>query len=196
VISRVPYINTFDHTVLALSLCYFLFPWETTYRNLLTKFLREEQVKTLQKNGTVEHEISIFWVPRRTLVSNKILEDLGVLGDVNASEFPLYFIPLENDLLSLELDDAFLDMYLVRTTIHYLSLTDFDSAMILRPYCWRPKPSCIYNSVTVCFHEYWARVTMVGSSRTCFYAVEKSWMWTRHRPCTAPCPVQILRASS
>lgn len=80
---------------------------------LANKFC-SDQVKRLQKNGNVEHEISIIWVPRRTLVSNKILEDMGVLGDVNISEFPLYFIPLENDLLSLELDDAFIDMYLVR----------------------------------------------------------------------------------
>lgn len=36
---------------------------------------------------------------------NKILEDLGVLGDVNVSELALCFLPLENDLLSLELDD-------------------------------------------------------------------------------------------
>jgi len=62
----------------------------------------------------VEHEISIFWVPRRTLVSNKILEDEGVLGDVNVAEVPLYFLPLENDTLSLELGDAFRDLYLVQ----------------------------------------------------------------------------------
>jgi hypothetical protein len=73
-----------------------------------------EQIKTIQKNGSVEHEISILWVPRRTLVSNKILEDTGVLGDVNVLEFPLYLMPLEKDLLSLELDDAFVDLYLVR----------------------------------------------------------------------------------
>lgn len=72
-----------------------------------------EQIKKLQKNGPVEHEISIFWVPRRTLVSNKILEDEGVLGDVNVSEFPMHFLSLEEDLLSLEFEDAFTDMYLV-----------------------------------------------------------------------------------
>lgn len=71
-----------------------------------------EQIKKLQKNGPVEHEISIFWVPRRTLVSNKILEDEGVLGDVNVSEFPMHFLSLEEDLLSLEFEDAFTDMYL------------------------------------------------------------------------------------
>jgi len=71
-----------------------------------------EQIKKLQRNGTVEHEITIVWVPRRTLVSNKILEDQGVLGDVNVAELPLYFYPLEDDLYSLELSDSFNDLYL------------------------------------------------------------------------------------
>ena len=72
-----------------------------------------EQIKKLQRNGTVEHEISIIWIPRRTLVSNKILEDEGVLGDVSISELPLYFLGLENDVLSLEWEDSFSDLYLV-----------------------------------------------------------------------------------
>ncbi|EDN08117.1 vacuolar sorting-associated protein [Histoplasma capsulatum] len=71
-----------------------------------------EQIKKLQRNGTVEHEFSIFWVPRRTLVCNQILEDEGIIGDVNITEFPLYFLPLESDILSLELGDAFPDLYL------------------------------------------------------------------------------------
>ncbi|KKY24916.1 putative vacuolar sorting protein [Phaeomoniella chlamydospora] len=71
-----------------------------------------EQIKALQRNGTGEHEFSIFWVPRRTLVSNKILEDEGILGDANISEFPLFFLPLETDVLSLELEDSFGDLYL------------------------------------------------------------------------------------
>ncbi|KAL2436727.1 Vacuolar protein sorting-associated protein 33A [Exophiala dermatitidis] len=71
-----------------------------------------EQIKKLQRNGSVEHEISIIWVPRRTLVSNKILEDAGVLGDVNISELPIFFHPLEDDMLSLEMDEAFNDLYL------------------------------------------------------------------------------------
>lgn len=46
------------------------------------------------------------------MVSDKILEEAGVLGDVNISELPFYFFPLERDVLSLELDDAFRDLYL------------------------------------------------------------------------------------
>lgn len=61
----------------------------------------------------MEHEFSIFFAPRRTLVSNTALEEAGIIGDVNIAEFPLYFLPLEQDILSLELEDAFGDLYLV-----------------------------------------------------------------------------------
>ncbi|KAI9755946.1 MAG: F-actin-capping protein subunit beta [Chaenotheca gracillima] len=71
-----------------------------------------EQIKRLQQNRQADHEFSIFWVPRRTLVCDKILEDEAVLGDVNVAEFPLFFITLEKDLLSLELEDSFSDLYL------------------------------------------------------------------------------------
>ncbi|KAI9684094.1 MAG: hypothetical protein M1829_003364 [Trizodia sp. TS-e1964] len=71
-----------------------------------------EQIKQLQQNKQADHEFSLFCIPRRTLVTNKILESEGILGDVNISEFPLYFLPLEKDLLSLELSDSFSDLYL------------------------------------------------------------------------------------
>ena len=48
---------------------------------------------------------------------NKILEDAGVLGDISVEELPLYFVPLEQDILSLELEDSFGDLYLVRSTL-------------------------------------------------------------------------------
>lgn len=37
-----------------------------------------------------------------------------MLGEANVLHCPLYFIALEPDLLSLELEDAFTDIYLVR----------------------------------------------------------------------------------
>lgn len=51
-------------------------------------------------------------MPRRTLVSNLLLEEHGVLGEANITELDLHFLPLEPDLLSLELPDAFGDLYL------------------------------------------------------------------------------------
>ncbi|KAI1310459.1 Sec1-like protein [Xylaria venustula] len=73
-----------------------------------------DQVKRLQRESQTGHEFHIFWVPRRTLVSDKLLEEAGVLGDVNISELPIYFFPLERDVLSLELDDSFRDLYLFK----------------------------------------------------------------------------------
>ena len=45
-------------------------------------------------------------------MSDKILEEAGVLGDTNIFELPLYFVPLDKDLLSLELNRSFGDLYL------------------------------------------------------------------------------------
>jgi len=70
------------------------------------------QIKQLQRNGNVEHEVTIAWVPRRTVLSNKILEDEAVLGDVNIQELQIFFLPLEEDLLSLELQYGFTELYL------------------------------------------------------------------------------------
>lgn len=71
-----------------------------------------DHIKRLQRESQTGHDYSIFWVPRRTLVSEKVLEEAGILGDVTIAEYPLYFVPLENDVLSLELEDSFRDLYL------------------------------------------------------------------------------------
>ncbi|RKF72839.1 Vacuolar protein sorting-associated protein 33A [Golovinomyces cichoracearum] len=71
-----------------------------------------DHIKRIQRESQIGHEFSVFWVPRRTQVSNSLLEEAGVLGDINVAEFPLYFLPLEKDLLSLELDNSFADLYL------------------------------------------------------------------------------------
>ncbi|KAH7027498.1 Sec1-like protein [Microdochium trichocladiopsis] len=75
-----------------------------------------QQVKRLQRESQTGHDFHIFWVPRRTLVSDTLLEEAGVLGDISISELPLDFFPIERDVLSLELDDAFRDLYLNRDT--------------------------------------------------------------------------------
>ncbi|KAF2085650.1 vacuolar protein sorting-associated protein 33A [Saccharata proteae CBS 121410] len=71
-----------------------------------------EQIKKLRQESQIDHDFSVFWVPRRTLVSDQILEEAGVLGEVNVAEWPLTFVPLSDDLLSLELEEAFSDLYL------------------------------------------------------------------------------------
>lgn len=69
--------------------------------------MRTEQIKLVRSESKIDHDFTIIWVPRRTLVSNMILEEHGVLGEANITELHLHFVSLEPDLLSLELDDAF-----------------------------------------------------------------------------------------
>ncbi|KAK5663360.1 hypothetical protein OQA88_3788 [Cercophora sp. LCS_1] len=82
-----------------------------------------DQIRRLHRESQSPHEFHVFWVPRRTLLSDKVLEEAGVLGDTNVAELPLYFFPLERDLLSLELDDSFRDLYLSKgpTSVFLLS---------------------------------------------------------------------------
>jgi hypothetical protein len=54
------------------------------------------------------------------LVSDQLLEEAGVLGEASVGEWPLFFVPLADDILSLELDNAVEDMYLV--SVLYSSL--------------------------------------------------------------------------
>ena len=106
--------------------------------------ITQGQIKRLQKDSSIEHEFSIFLVPRRTLVCNRILEDGGVLGDVSVEEFPLFFVPLEQDVLSLELEDSFGDLYLVCSSC--LSFDQYCANMyrekILHAHSLRPEHSC------------------------------------------------------
>lgn len=46
-------------------------------------------------------------------MGEKILEDEGVLGEVNSVEWPLYFHSLDKDVLSMELSESFGELYLV-----------------------------------------------------------------------------------
>jgi hypothetical protein len=47
------------------------------------------------------------------MISDQLLEEAGVLGEASVSEWPLFFVPLADDVLSLELEDAVSDLYLV-----------------------------------------------------------------------------------
>ncbi|KAH7399333.1 vacuolar sorting protein-like protein [Pyrenochaeta sp. MPI-SDFR-AT-0127] len=71
-----------------------------------------DQIKRIRRDSQIEHEFSIFWVPRRTMISDQLLEEAGVLGEASVSEWPLFFVPLADDVLSLELEDAVSDLYL------------------------------------------------------------------------------------
>lgn len=71
-----------------------------------------------------------------------------MLGDVILGEFPLHFLALEPDLLSLELEDSFEELYLVCShnsvpsqTVQYFPyqlFLRFCSARTIHPYFTQP----------------------------------------------------------
>ncbi|KAF2863438.1 Sec1-like protein [Piedraia hortae CBS 480.64] len=71
-----------------------------------------EQIRMVRTASQISHEFTIVWVPRRTRVSDLVLEEHGVLGETSITSIPLHFIPLEQDLLSLELESSFHDLCL------------------------------------------------------------------------------------
>lgn len=52
-------------------------------------------------------EYTMLLAPRRTAVAERLLEEAGLAGDVRLRDLPLDWVPLDEDLLSLEMPLAF-----------------------------------------------------------------------------------------
>ena len=61
-----------------------------------------------------KHTYTLFVVPRVSTLISRILEEEGVLGDVTISSYNLQFIPIADDVISLEDDNAFKELWVVR----------------------------------------------------------------------------------
>ncbi|KAG6868565.1 hypothetical protein C0993_001012 [Termitomyces sp. T159_Od127] len=64
------------------------------------------------------HTYTLVLVPRVSTLVTQILEEEGVLGDITISAYNLQFVPLADDVISLEYEDAFKDIWVVRTYLH------------------------------------------------------------------------------
>jgi|ERR1700691_375901 hypothetical protein len=60
-----------------------------------------------------KHTYTLLLVPRTSTLVTRILEEEGVLGDVTISSYNLQFIPLAEDVISLENDNAFNEIWVV-----------------------------------------------------------------------------------
>ncbi|EXX62843.1 Vps33p [Rhizophagus irregularis DAOM 197198w] len=80
-----------------------------------------EHIAHHQKDVVSNYEYNLFFVPRRTMICERVLEEAGVFGEITIGEYHLDLIPFEDDLLSLELDNTFKELYLDGdyTSIYY-----------------------------------------------------------------------------
>jgi len=60
-----------------------------------------------------QHTYTLLLVPRVSAVVSRVLEDEGVLGDVTIAVYDLQFIPIAEDVISLENDSAFKEIWVV-----------------------------------------------------------------------------------
>ncbi|KAG0326938.1 hypothetical protein BGZ99_008702 [Dissophora globulifera] len=85
------------------------------------KYIAEHIHTHTKDSRSGPYTYSLFFVPRRTALCEKVLEDEGVFGEITKGEYHLDLIPLEDDLLSLEWDSTFKELYLDQdtTSIYY-----------------------------------------------------------------------------
>ncbi|KAJ3333130.1 hypothetical protein HDU76_011207 [Blyttiomyces sp. JEL0837] len=74
------------------------------------KFIASHVQRSSEEGQEIDY--NLFFVPRRTLVCEKVLEDAGVYGDIRIGEYHLDLIPLEDDVLSMEMEDSYRELFL------------------------------------------------------------------------------------
>ncbi|KAM1053576.1 hypothetical protein ACFX2I_000996 [Malus domestica] len=79
---------------------------ELTLMTLISSHIHNDTSKGLQR------EYYVYFVPRRTVACEKILEEEKVHHLLTIGEYPLYIVPLDEDVLSFELDLSYKE-YLV-----------------------------------------------------------------------------------
>ena len=67
--------------------------------------MTKEQIKSHIRDGQ-KHTYTLFLVPRTSTLVSRLLEEEGVLGEVSIAAFNLQFIPIADDVLSLERENS------------------------------------------------------------------------------------------
>ena len=81
-----------------------------------------EQIQQTQQLSDEHHEYFIISIPRATKLLRHQLSDAGLLDVVTLLEFSSGFIPIEQDLLSLEFENSYVDYFVVSWAHSYSPL--------------------------------------------------------------------------
>eukprot|EP01116_Phalansterium_solitarium_P008766 TRINITY_DN22737_c0_g1_i1.p1 TRINITY_DN22737_c0_g1~~TRINITY_DN22737_c0_g1_i1.p1 ORF type:complete len:656 (-),score=304.25 TRINITY_DN22737_c0_g1_i1:111-2078(-) len=92
-----------------------------------------EQIRYFQSEGQQKRQCAVYFVPRRTLICERMLDELAgggaaaagvsVWNEIKFGEYRLELIAFDDDLLSLELPEAFRECFLDgdRTSLFYVA---------------------------------------------------------------------------
>jgi hypothetical protein len=84
----------------------------------------EDQIKRHVRESQ-KHNYTVFLVPRLSTLVSRVLEEEGVLGEVVLSTYNLQFIPVADDVISLEREDAFRELWVVSYVYYGLGLSTY-----------------------------------------------------------------------
>jgi vacuolar protein sorting-associated protein 33A len=89
-----------------------LVKYKTRYRRSNVNGLLIDHIKHFSKTSKVD--CWLFFVPERTMICERVLEEEGVKGDITIGDYAMDWIPCEDDLISMELDPStWKEIYLV-----------------------------------------------------------------------------------
>uniref|UniRef100_A0A7S4HA49 Uncharacterized protein n=1 Tax=Guillardia theta TaxID=55529 RepID=A0A7S4HA49_GUITH len=74
------------------------------------KMIAEQIRHLMQDVRRFEYRVCMF--PRKTTMCERVLEEEGVFDDISLTDFDLGFIPIDDNLISLEMSDAFRELKL------------------------------------------------------------------------------------
>jgi len=82
-----------------------------------------EHIKGHRQGGGERKSYYIYFVPRRRMMCERILEEEGVWQDVKIGEYHLDLIPFDSDILSMELSSSFRDYAIEgdKTSLFYVA---------------------------------------------------------------------------
>jgi len=97
---------------------------KAVYMEIIANMIKDEMNKITQQKPkeTVLKQYGIIFVPRRSRVCEEKLKEKGVRGDIIIDELNLDFLPIDTDLLSMESNDCFRDLYLNNDTTPIFNL--------------------------------------------------------------------------
>lgn len=98
---------------------------KTIYMELIANMIKDEMMKLSQgrsSRDTPVKQYGIIFVPRRSRVCEEKLKEKGVRGDVVMDELNLDFLPIDTDLLSMESNECFRDVFLNADTTPIFNL--------------------------------------------------------------------------
>ncbi|XP_069758331.1 vacuolar protein sorting-associated protein 33B [Narcine bancroftii] len=70
------------------------------------------EIVNADKGEGRRHKYKIIFTPQKFYMCETVLEEEGIFGDVTFDEWDFYLLPLDNDLISMELPEFFRDYFL------------------------------------------------------------------------------------